>query len=157
MITKKRDVTIFFAGLFIGLLILALLMFVINWNSFGKKEVATGDKDSSEYADVHLLDWEGVDIESAKPFIADKMIQVIAFVDEKGGFYIANKEGKKIEDWCQRDGTKIGGKCSNLTAKTFLYANQLTFFITTGSPYQMNIVNGGYSVCIDPNTGMPCQ
>lgn len=158
MAEKKRDIVTFFAGLLIGLLILVIYFFISSlWNAADSEGTDSDRGGGTEYADIHLSDWEKVDVKSALPFIKEKKIQIIAFVDEKGGFFFADKAGNRIEGWCLRDGTKIGKACSNLHAREFLYANHLTFIITKGSPMQMNIINGGYSVCIDPNTGMPCQ
>ena len=158
MFEKKRDMGIFLAGLVLGLLILILFYFIaLKQSDADNNDPGSGRGYTSEYDDVHIADWDGVDIKSAQPFIKEKSIQVIAFVDENGGFYIANRNGEKIEGWCKRDGTKIGEKCSDLLAHKFLYANQLTFIITEGSPGRTNIINGGSSICIDPKTGRPCR
>lgn len=141
MIEIKRQGVPFLLGLGIGILVLLAILFLFGVEAFsGSKKWGKGDKPDvtqEKYPTLHLddKDWVKVDLGSAQNFIKEKGIMVVTFIDEKGGFYIADRNGEKIRGWCRREGTQIpDGDCQKLKAERITNFNSLTTFTTEASP-----------------------
>ena len=72
---KKRDIRIFFIGLSVGLLVLSFFYAC----QPEKKQI--------------------VDLSSAKAFMDDKNIDIVAFIDKYGNYYVTHTDGKKIKSY----------------------------------------------------------
>jgi hypothetical protein len=75
MMMKKRDIKIFIIGLSVGVLVLSIL-----------------------YA-CQPIKKQIVDLSSAKAFMTDKNIDIVAFIDKYGNYYVTDKDGKKIKSY----------------------------------------------------------
>jgi hypothetical protein len=144
---KGRGVPFLF-GLVIG--ILAFLIFLL---LFGVESISSSkNEDNREVVDNEnqtlYQGWKSVDLKSAQKFIIDKGVKVVTFIDEKGGFYVANIDGIEIKGWCHREGTQVPDKdeCQDLKAEKITNFNELITFTTEASPGCLNMILGGYSV-----------
>jgi hypothetical protein len=129
----KKPSTPFWLGLGIGLAIFGLFYLFFGFAGQDKLRPAPDGKQPADPA-LHLDDWDGVNLDSAAEFIKKRGIDVIAFIDAKGGFYVAGRDGGKLEGWCKNDGTAITGNCTKLHAERISHLNQFTVFVTEASP-----------------------
>ena len=150
MSEKKKNLAPFVIGLVVGILVFFLFLVL-----FGDKlNLQPDGRDSAQVEPsptLHLDDWDGVKLESAADFIQEKQIETIAFIDHRGGFYIADRTGAKLTGWCKQNGTSIPEPCSTMHAERITDFNQLTVFITEASPGCPFISAGGMAIRLPCN------
>jgi hypothetical protein len=157
MMTKKNVIP-FMIGLLVGLLIIGLAFLYLD--KMGASKLTTSQK-TTKYAPLKLGWGDSVgklNLDSIKPFIAAENIKIITFIDENGGFLVANTLGEEISGWCRMEGTNVGDACSKIKdGSRLVHFNEMTTFMTQASPYRYYMKIDGYTICIDLVTGQLCQ
>ena len=141
----KKLSTPFWLGLAIGLALFGLFYLFFGIAGHDNPRSLPDDQQPPDAA-LHLEDWDRVDLGSAAAFIKERGIDVIAFIDAKGGFYVAGQDGAKLKGWCKREGTAIPDQCAKVHAEKVSHLNQFTVFVTEASPGCPFYSIGGYSI-----------
>lgn len=148
MITKKNVIP-FLVGLLVGLLIIGLFFLTSDKMDASR---STSIEKIDEYDPVRTgwsKDFGTLNLDPIKPFLISENIKIVTFINENGGFLVANVRGEEISGWHQMDGTKVEGAFSEIKdGSKLVNFNQMTIFATQASPQVEYIKIDGYSVAV---------